>query len=72
MKAYVAKDRNGSVTKGWLLKQGYSIDSPVCRLSLTGTEAKLEEVPVEHAVRSAGLEGSVVGSRAGAVETGDF
>jgi hypothetical protein len=75
MKAYVAKDRNGSVTKGWLLRQGYSIDSPVCRMSITGTQDKLEEVPVEQAVRSAGIEGSVVGGaglRTGAVETGDF
>jgi hypothetical protein len=73
MKAYVAKDRNGSVTKGWLLRQGYSIDSPVCRMSIS--EDKLEEVPIEQAVRSAGIEGSVVGGaglRTGAVETGDF
>ena len=57
MKAYVAKNGNGSVTRGWLLRSGYSIDSPMCRLTRAGGHEKLEEVTVELAVEGAGDRG---------------
>lgn len=58
MKAYVARNRNGSVTKGWLLRQGTSIESSMARLPRSSAQ-DVEEVTVEAAVRGA------AGSRSG-------
>lgn len=52
MKAYVARNRSGSVTKGWLLRQGTSIESSMARLPRSSAE-DVEEVSVEAAVRGA-------------------
>ena len=52
MKAYVARNGSGSVTKGWLLRQGTSIDSSMARLPRNSAE-DVEEVSVEAAVRGA-------------------
>lgn len=54
MKAYVAKNRSGRITKGWLLRRGTSINSCMCRPPGTlAEEERVEEVPVEVAVRGA-------------------
>lgn len=55
MKAYVARNKSGAVTKGWLLKQGTSIDSSMCRLQRVPADERVEEVSVEAAVRGAAL-----------------
>lgn len=52
MKAYVARNRSGSVTKGWLLRQGTSIESSMARLPRSSAQ-DVEEVTVEAAVRGA-------------------
>jgi len=52
MKAYVARNRSGAVTKGWLLRRGTSIESSMARLPRCSAE-DLEEVSVEAAVRGA-------------------
>jgi len=52
MKAYVARNRSGAVTKGWLLRQGTSIESSMARLPRCSAE-DVEEVSVEAAVRGA-------------------
>jgi hypothetical protein len=55
MKAYVVRNRDGSITKGWLLRQGTSIRSSMCRLPrVPAEEDDVEEVPVEVAVCGAG------------------
>jgi hypothetical protein len=61
MKAYVERNRNGSVVKGWLLRQGTSIGSSMCRLSGRPAQDSIEEVPVEVAVRGAGQVGVALG-----------
>lgn len=54
MKAYVAKDRNGAVTSGWLLREGTSIRSTMCRLRRTQpVEVAAEEAPIEMVLQSA-------------------
>lgn len=53
MRAYVVKDRSGTVRKGWLLRQGTSIDSSMCRLPHSAAAENVEEVSVETAVRGA-------------------
>ena len=53
MKAYVTRNRNGAVTKGWLLRQGTSIDSSMARLPRSPADDSIEEVSVEAAVRGA-------------------
>ena len=52
MKAYVARNRSGAVTKGWLLRRGTSIESSMARLPRRSAE-DVEEVSVEAAVRGA-------------------
>ena len=59
MKGYVVKNQDGSVTKGWVLRQGFSVRSAMCRLSLTSAQEQVEEVPVELAVRSASRDSFV-------------
>ena len=53
MKAYVARNRSGAITKGWLLRRGTSIESCMCRLPSLPAEQHVEEVSVEVAVRGA-------------------
>lgn len=53
MKAYVARNSSGSITKGWLLRQGTSIGSTMCRLPQAPFEERVEEVPVDIAVQGA-------------------
>jgi hypothetical protein len=53
MKAYVVRNRNGAVTKGWLLRRGTSIDSSLARLPRGPADENIEEVSVETAVRGA-------------------
>jgi hypothetical protein len=66
MKAYVAKNQNGSVTRGWLLKSGTKLGSAMCRLPLIAEQERVEEVPVELAVRCAARDGLASGDEAGA------
>jgi len=54
MKAYVARNRSGAVTRGWLLRPETSIKSSMCRLSLSPADERVEEVSVEAAVHGAG------------------
>lgn len=54
MKAYVARNRSGAVTRGWLLRPETSIESSMCRLSLSPADERVEEVSVETAVHGAG------------------
>ncbi len=53
MKAYVARNRSGVVTRGWLLRQETSISSSMCRLALNPADESIEQVSVETAVREA-------------------
>lgn len=54
MKAYVARNRSGAVTRGLLLRQETSIGSPMCRLSFSPADERVEEVSLETAVHGAG------------------
>ena len=45
MKAYIARDRSGTVTSGWLLRKGTQIQSTMCRLRRT----QLDEIAAEEA-----------------------
>ncbi|MBX9589010.1 MAG: hypothetical protein K2X43_06885 [Hyphomonadaceae bacterium] len=53
MKAFIARNRSGSVTRGWLLRTGTSIDSTMCGWRRGPVEETVEEVSVEAAVRAA-------------------
>ena len=57
MKAYVAKNQSGAVTRGWLLRPGTSMSSSMCRLPAVPVDASVEEVSVEAAVSGAGNAG---------------
>lgn len=48
MAAYVARNRDGSIAKGWILKTGTSINSTMCRPpSPERSREFIEEVPVQ-------------------------
>lgn len=54
MKAYIAKNENGSVASGWLLREGVSINSAMCRPRRTQVDVvKVEEASVETVLRGA-------------------
>ena len=54
MKAYVARNRSGAVTRGWILRPETPIGSSMCRLLLSPMNDNVEEVSVETAVDGAG------------------
>jgi hypothetical protein len=62
MTAYVARNPDGSIAKGWILKSGTSINSSMCRPpSPERSRELIEEVPVD-VVLSSAASGSAVES----------
>jgi len=54
MKAYVARDRSGAVTSGWLLRKGTQVHSTMCRLRRTQPEeVATEEASIETMLQNA-------------------
>jgi hypothetical protein len=48
MKAYISRSSDGTVSKGWLLREGLSIHSTMCRLRRTELDApSIEEASTE-------------------------
>lgn len=52
MKAYVCRSPDGAVRKGWLLKEGVSVHSTMCRLRRTERDAEEVEETSPEAVLS--------------------
>jgi len=54
MKAFIARSQDGAVKRGWLLRDGVSIHSTMCRLKRTQPdEVTVEDASVETMLRSA-------------------
>ena len=54
MKAYIARDENGAVTSGWLLRKGTAIQPTMLRLRRTQREDVVaQETSVETVLRHA-------------------
>lgn len=54
MKAYVSRSPNGAVRKGWLLREGISVHSTMCRLRRTERDQeKVEEASAEAVLKGA-------------------
>lgn len=59
MAAYVARNRDGSIAKGWILKSGTSINSAMCRPpSPERSRESIEEVPVDVVLSGAADSGA--------------
>lgn len=54
MKAYLSRNKDGVVTSGWLLREGISIHSTMCRLRRTQPDnISVEDAAPETVIRAA-------------------
>lgn len=63
MKAYISRNRDGTVASGWLLREHVSIHSTLCRLRRTQpNDASVEDAAIEAVIRGA-APGDLVGGQ---------
>jgi len=53
MKAFIARKPGGVVTSGWVLRDGMSIESTMCRMRRTRPDIVVEDASVETVLRYA-------------------